>query len=90
MGGCTRCYGNSVYFHTAVDGNDQALASVNFTGFNQISVVWIDLDDNVRSFDFKGPGVGDIACVDGSFFTGGFIEVLIKGGKLFFLDAAVL
>ena len=84
MGGCTRCYGNSVYFHTAVDGDDQALASVNFTGFNQISAVWIDLDDNVRSFDFKGPGV------DGSFFTGGFIEVLIKGGKLFFLDAAVL
>ena len=38
----------------------------------------LTFDDDIRCLDFKGPGVGDIACVDGSFFTGGFIEVLVK------------
>ena len=48
MGGCTRCHGDSVYLHTSVNGDDQALAAVDFTGFNEIGAVWIDFDDNVR------------------------------------------
>ena len=90
MGSCARCHGDSVYLHTSINGDDQALAAVDFAGFDEIGAVRVDFDDDIRCLDFKGPGVGDIACVDGSFFTGGFIEVLVKGGKLFFLDAAVL
>ena len=90
MGSCARCHGDSVYLHTSINGDDQALAAVDLAGFDEIGAVRVDFDDDIRCLDFKGPGVGDIACVDGSFFTGGFIEVLVKGGKLFFLDAAVL
>ena len=89
MGSCARCHGDSVYLHTSINGDDQALAAVDLAGFDEIGAVRVDFDDDIRCLDFKGPGVGDIACVDGSFFTGGFIEVLVKGGKLFFLDAAV-
>ena len=81
---------NAVYFH-ALFGADQDVAfAVDHACFHQIAALGIHADCDIRRFDFKGPGVGDIACLDGSFFTGVFIEVLVKGGKLFFLDAAVL
>ena len=90
FGGCTRCYGNSVYLHAAVNGNNQALAAVNLAGFDEVGAVRIDFDDDIRGFDFKSAGVGNVAGIDGSLFAGGFIEVLVKCGELFFLDAAVL
>ena len=83
-------YNDPVDLYASVNGNDKALASVDFAGFYQVSPFRVDLYNYIWCFYFKSPGIYDISGKNRSTWSCGFIKGFVKVGKLLFLDSALL
>ena len=86
---CSAAYLNAVYFYLVAELNHKTALSFHCHGGYQICTFRIYLDDNIRGFDLKASGVGNIVYQKRSSFPCGSIIKLIKGFQLFFLYAAL-